>query len=148
MAVQTTYQFTDTNGETQQTQFGVGDVIRVHQRLFEADKDKSRIQVFEGIVISIRGKDMGKSAVVRRIGAQNIGMEMIFPLNTPTIEKIEVTKTGVKGVRRAKLYYIREKSRREIDKIYSRTHQKDVAPREVKAKKATPKTSKRAVEAK
>jgi len=72
--------------------------------------------------------------VVRRIGSQNVGMEMIFPLNAPTIEKVEISKAGVKGVRQAKLYFIREKSRREIDKIYSRTHKKDLEPQ---AKKKT-----------
>lgn len=115
--------------------FGVGDIIRVHQRVFEAGSDKSRVQIFEGTVIAIRGKEMGKSVIVRRIGNQGVGMEMIFPLMAPTIEKVEVSRTGMKGVRRAKLYYIREKSKREIDKIYSRTHLKDTAPKATEAKK-------------
>lgn len=121
-----------------ETNFGVGDVIRVHQRLTESGSDKSRIQIFEGTVIAIRGRDAGKSVVVRRIGAQNIGMEMIFPLMAPTIEKIEVSRSGVKGSRHAKLYFTREKSRREIEKIYSRTHKKDKVS-EPKKKVSSPK---------
>ena len=111
--------------------FGVGDVIRVHQRVFEAGGEKSRVQIFEGTTLAIRGSEMGKSVTVRRIGAQSVGMEMIFPLHAPTIEKIEIAREGMKGARHAKLYFIREKSKREIEKIYSRTHSKDNA---VKAK--------------
>ncbi len=124
--------------------FGVGDIIKVHQRLFEAASDKkgtatgeikSRIQIFEGTVIAIRGNGMGKSVIVRRIGNQGIGMEMIFPLFAPTIEKVEVSRSGYEGSRRAKLYYIREKSKREIDKIYRRNNVKE-KPTEVAAKPA------------
>lgn len=107
-----------------EVQFGVGDVIRVHQRITEADTQKSRVQVFEGTVIAIRGREAGKSVIVRRIGAQSVGMELIFPLATPTIEKVEVTKSGVKGVRHSKLYFIREKSKRQIENIYSRSKQR------------------------
>jgi large subunit ribosomal protein L19 len=94
--------------------FGVGDTIKVFQKI----KDKT--QVFEGMVIGIKGRDMRKTFTVRRIGAQKIGIEQIFPLALPTIEKIEVVRKGIEGVRRAKLYYTRNKSSREIEKIYSR----------------------------
>ena len=124
--------------------FGVGDVIAVHQRLIEEGGEKSRIQIFEGMVIAIRGSGMGKSVIVRRIGAQGVGMEMIFPLFAPTIEKIEVKRTGVKGVRHAKLYFTRDKSHREIEKIYSRTHGKDVAPKSVVKNSTKAKTTKKA----
>ncbi len=99
-------------------QFGVGDRIRVIQKIKE--KGKERLQVFEGIVIRIKGRDIGKTFTVRRIGVQQIGIEKIFPLESPLIESVEVVKKGLRGVRRAKLYYIREKPRKEIDKIYSR----------------------------
>jgi large subunit ribosomal protein L19 len=138
MAIQATHKHVMPSGEASETLFGVGDVIRVHQRLFEKGSDKSRIQIFEGTVIAIRGNGMGKSVIVRRIGNQGIGMEMIFHLFAPTIEKIELSRAGMQGVRHAKLYYIREKSKREIDKIYQRTHTKELA---ADAAKVSPKKS-------
>jgi large subunit ribosomal protein L19 len=106
-----------------QTSFGVGDVVRVHQRITESGK-KTRVQIFEGTVIKIKGRDMGKSFTVRRIGSQKVGIEQIFPLHSPNIEKIEVVRVGMPGVKQAKLYYIRKKSKREIDTIYSRAAKK------------------------
>jgi len=104
------------------TEFAVGDIIKVHQKITEGDK--KRIQVFEGTVISIKGRGDNKSFTVRRIGAQKVGVERIFPVIVPSIEKIEIVKKGGLGSRRAKLYYIREKSRKEIEKIYARTKHK------------------------
>ena len=83
--------------------FGVGDTIAVHQKIQEGDK--SRTQIFQGIVIAIRGRADGKSIVVRKIASGNIGVERIWPLSSPWIEKIELKKQG--KVRRAKLYYLR-----------------------------------------
>ena len=102
----------------QDTEFGVGDRVRVVQRIKEGDK--SRLQAFEGMVMGIKGSQENKTFTVRRIGAGLIGVERIFPVNAPTIEKIQVLKNGTKGVRHAKLFYTRDKSRREISKIYSR----------------------------
>ncbi|OGM20240.1 50S ribosomal protein L19 [Candidatus Woesebacteria bacterium RIFCSPLOWO2_01_FULL_37_19] len=99
-------------------EFGVGDVIRVAQKIKEGDK--KRLQVFEGIVIGIKGREENKSFTVRRIGAQQVGIERIFPIISPTIESIDVVRKGTKGVKQAKLYYIRNKPKREIDKIYTR----------------------------
>jgi large subunit ribosomal protein L19 len=104
------------------TEFGVGDTVRVTQKITEGDK--SRSQVFEGIVMGIKGREENKTFIVRRIGAQQIGIERIFPLTSPTIEKIEVVRNGTKGVRHAKLFYTRDKSRKEIEKIYSRAARK------------------------
>lgn len=104
------------------TEFGVGDKIRVVQTIKEGEK--SRLQAFEGIVIKIKGREEMKTFTVRRIGAQQVGIERIFPLNSPVINKIEVVKSGVRGTRRAKLYYIRDKSRKEIEAIYSRASKK------------------------
>lgn len=104
------------------SQFGVGDVVRVHQKIQESGK--SRIQVFEGMVIGIKGRNENKSFTVRRIGVQKIGIEQIFPLSAPTLEKIEVKRKGVQGVRHAKLYFTRNQSKHEIEKIYSRVAQK------------------------
>lgn len=84
--------------------FRIGDTIRVHQKIKEGNKE--RVQKFEGIVIQRRGGGMGKSFTVRKIGANGVGVEKIYPINSPSIEKVEVVKTG--KVRRAKLYYIRD----------------------------------------
>lgn len=86
-------------------EFSVGDLIRVSQMIKE--KDKEKVQIFEGRVISIRGRSPNKTFIVRRIGTDNIGVEKIFPFNLPTLTKIEVKKSF--PVRRAKLYYLRQK---------------------------------------
>ena len=81
-----------------------GDTIRVYQKISEGDKE--RVQIFEGIVIARKhGKEMGATITLRR-GISGIGVERIFPLHSPTIEKIEILKRG--RVRRAKLYYLRK----------------------------------------
>jgi len=118
-----------------EVEFGVGDVVCVHQEVREAEK--IRTQVFEGMVIGIKGHGDGKSFTVRRIGAQKVGIERIFPVNTPVVKEVEVIRRGKRGVRRAKLYYTREKAPREIEKIYSRASKRE------KAKEAVKKTSKK-----
>jgi large subunit ribosomal protein L19 len=84
--------------------FDIGDQIEVHQRILEGQKE--RIQIFSGTVISRRGDGLREMFTVRRI-VQGEGVERIFPLHTPKIAKIEVKRTG--QVRRAKLYYLRER---------------------------------------
>jgi len=85
--------------------FNAGDHIRVHVRVVEGDKE--RIQTFEGDVISIRGTGLNKSFTVRKVSS-GVGVERIFPINSPKIAKIELLKEG--NVRRAKLYYLRKLS--------------------------------------
>lgn len=93
-------------------QISVGDTVRVHQKIQEGKK--TRIQVFEGLVIAKRhGKEPGASIVVRKITG-GIGVERTFPLYLPTIEKIEVTKKS--KVRRSKLYFLRDKTARQTRK--------------------------------
>src|SRR5580692_7844477 len=81
-----------------------GDTVRVHVRLKEGEGDKERIQPFEGVIIKKRGKSTGGSFTVRRVSF-GIGVERIFPVNSPSISLIEVLQQG--RVRRAKLYYLR-----------------------------------------
>jgi large subunit ribosomal protein L19 len=101
-----------------ETRFGVGDRVRVVQKIKEGEK--TRTYAFDGMVLSIKGRGVNRSFTVRRIGAGQIGIERIFPLSSPTIEKVEVVRHGKEGVRHAKLYYSRGKSKKEIEKIYSR----------------------------
>ncbi|MBU2578002.1 50S ribosomal protein L19 [Patescibacteria group bacterium] len=85
------------------TNIKVGDIIAVHLAI--ADKDRGKIQVFEGRVISIRGRDTNKTFTVRKIALGNIGVERIFPALLPSIAKVEIKKSI--PVKRAKLYYLR-----------------------------------------
>ena len=85
--------------------FSVGDTVRVHQKIQEGEK--TRTQIFEGLVIAIKNRESGKSFVVRKIATGSIGVERIFPLHTPAIEKVERVQLG--HVRRAKLYYLRDR---------------------------------------
>jgi large subunit ribosomal protein L19 len=84
--------------------FRPGDTIRVHVRLKEAEGEKERVQPFEGVVISRRGQYAGATFTVRRVSF-GIGVERIFPVQSPSISSIEVVSRG--RVRRAKLYYLR-----------------------------------------
>lgn len=87
-----------------------GDTVRVHQKI--QDKGKTRIQVFEGLVLARKhGNEPGATFTVRKV-VDGVGVEKIFPLYSPMIDKIEITRRS--KVRRAKLYYIREKVAREI----------------------------------
>lgn len=91
----------------------VGDTVRIHQRIVE--EKKSRVQVFEGVVIAVRGKESGKSFVVRKIGNGGIGIEKIFPILLPSIEKIEIKRKG--QTRRSKLYYLRGRIGKAASKV-------------------------------
>lgn len=110
--------------------FHVGDLVRVHQKIQE--DNKSRTQVFEGMVIAIRGENPNKTFTVRRIGAAGVAIERIFPLNSPFVERIEVRALGF--VKRSKLYYIRDKTAREIADITKPRAQQKNAIKTVRAK--------------
>jgi large subunit ribosomal protein L19 len=93
-----------------------GDTIRVTQKIIEkdkkTDKPKTRLQDFEGLCLSVKhGKEAGATFTLRKV-ASGVGVERIFPLYSPMIEKIEVVKRA--SVRRAKLYHIRKKAAKEI----------------------------------
>lgn len=83
----------------------VGDTIKVKTNVIEAGK--TRVQTFEGAIISLRGRGENQTMSVRRIGAKNIGVERTWPLNATSLVDIDVAKP-VKKVRRAKLYFLRK----------------------------------------
>lgn len=85
-------------------QFRAGDRVRVHVRVVEGEK--SRIQVFEGDVIGRRGADGARATFTVRKSSAGVGVERVFPLHSPVVERIEVVRHG--RVRRAKLYYLRK----------------------------------------
>ena len=84
--------------------FNVGDTIKVHVKIQEGDK--SRIQIFEGTVIAKKHGGVAETFTVRRV-AHGCGIERVFPLHSPVVEKVEVIRRG--KVRRAKLYYLRDR---------------------------------------
>ena len=86
-------------------QISVGDTVRVQTTVVEGSK--SRIQTFEGLVISLHGRGDEKMMTVRRIGVRQVGVERIWPLNSKSIVGVDVVKSA-KKIRRAKLYYLRE----------------------------------------
>ncbi len=83
--------------------FRAGDTVKVHVRIVEGQRE--RIQVFEGAVIGINRKGAGTSVTVRKV-SYGVGVERVFPMNSPLIDKIELVTRG--RVRRAKIYYIRK----------------------------------------
>lgn len=97
--------------------FRPGDTVQVHVKVKETEKskgkkgekekEKERIQVFEGVVIGMRGRGIQSTFVVRKISF-GVGVERIFPVHSPSVDKIKVVKQG--KVRRAKLYYLRERT--------------------------------------
>ncbi|MDR2495111.1 MAG: 50S ribosomal protein L19 [Spirochaetaceae bacterium] len=84
--------------------FKVGDTVKVHFRIIEGKNE--RIQVYEGLVIAFKNARLGKTFTVRK-NSYGVGVERIFPLHSPRIAKVELVRPG--KVRRAKLYYIRDK---------------------------------------
>ncbi len=86
-------------------EFKAGDTVRVSVEIKEGNK--TRIQDFEGVCISIRGEGTGRTFTVRKIGANNVGVERIFPIYSDSIKGIKVVRKG--KVRRAKLYYLRDR---------------------------------------
>ncbi len=84
-------------------QFGPGDTVKVHAKIVEGNRE--RIQIFEGVVIGRQGTGIREMFTVRRI-SYGVGVERMFPVHSPRVDKIEVVRRG--AVRRAKLYYLRK----------------------------------------
>lgn len=96
------------------TDIHVGDTVRVHSKVVEGSK--ARVQVFEGVLIRIKGRAENKTFTVRKIGAGSIGVERTWPLDSRSLVKIEIKKKTA-GVRRSKLYYLRNLTGREAVRV-------------------------------
>ena len=93
-------------------QFKVGDGVKVHVRVREGDKE--RIQIFAGIVIARKGSGVHETFTVRRI-ASGVGVERVFPVNSPLIDKIEVDRESI--TMRARMFYLRDRVGKEATKV-------------------------------
>lgn len=113
--------------------FAVGDSVRVHTRVVEGDKE--RIQIFSGVVIGRRGDGLRETFTVRRI-SYGEGVERIFPLHSPRVEKIETERKG--SVRRAKLTYLRKRIGRSAMVVKEHGHEIAAAPELAVAPAPTP----------
>ena len=96
--------FTEKYTKAEPPKVSIGDTVRVHLRVKEGNRE--RIQVFEGTVIAKKHGGINETFTVRRV-AHGCGVERVFPLHSPTVEKVEVVRNG--KVRRAKLYYLRDR---------------------------------------
>lgn len=94
---------------TDMPKFDPGDTVAVHIKVMEGDKE--RIQVFEGVVMQRRGSGINETFTVRKV-TDGIGVERIFPLHSPNIEKIDHLRAG--KVRRARLYYLRDRKGKSV----------------------------------
>jgi large subunit ribosomal protein L19 len=113
--------------------FEIGDTIEVAQIIKEANKE--RIQMFAGVVIGMKNSGIASTFTVRRIGANNVAIEKIFPYFSPVIDNIKIVKKG--DVRRAKLYYVRERIGRAA-RIKEKIETKKQAEQRKSKKKVTP----------
>ncbi len=121
-------------------EFGVGDIVDVHVKLVEGDKE--RIQIFNGIVIAKKGTGVRETFTVRRI-VQGEGVERVFPIHSPNVKDIKVKKSH--KIRRAKLYYLRDrsgKSARLKEKFSAKTKSKEIKDKKVKVKEVKAKKTK------
>ena len=90
--------------KTEKPQFSIGDTVKVHVNIKEGDK--SRVQIFEGTVIARKHGGISETFTVRRL-SHGCGVERVFPVHSPVVEKVEIVRKG--RVRRAKLYYLRDR---------------------------------------
>ncbi len=104
----------------QKLEFRAGDTVRVWVKVLEdAEKNKYRLQAFEGLVLARKhGSEPGATITVRKV-ASGVGVERVFPLYSPMIDKVELVKRSM--VRRAKLYYVREKAVRDVRRKMKQT---------------------------
>jgi len=112
--------------------FGVGDSVKVHTKVVEGDKE--RIQIFSGVVIGRRGRGLNSTFTVRRI-SYGEGVERVFPVHSPRVDKVEVERKG--AVRRAKLTYLRKRLGKGATLVKEKEGRTDAAA-SASAKKAEP----------
>jgi large subunit ribosomal protein L19 len=115
-------------------QFRAGDTLRLGVRIVEGEK--TRIQYFEGIVLSVKGAGVSRSFTIRKIGAGGVAVERIFPLNSPTLATIEIRRRGI--VRRSKVYFLRDIVGSTANVIRERKIARDPSTKVAKAKKQKP----------
>lgn len=115
----------------QMPDFKAGDVVKVHRKIKEGDKE--RVQIFEGLIIAVKGGQSSSPTITVRKVSNGVGVELILPVFSPSIEKIELVKTA--KVRRAKLYYLRgltaKKSRMKYTDAESIVPEEEIAAPEV-----------------
>jgi large subunit ribosomal protein L19 len=112
--------------------FEIGDTVRVHVKVVEGEKE--RIQVYEGLVISRKGGRNSETFTVRKV-SYGVGVERIFPVHSPIVSRVDVVRQG--KVRRAKLYYLREK-KGKMAKVSEREFSPDLKVQGDSARKAKP----------
>src|SRR3954463_86897 len=120
-----------TQHRTDLPEFGPGYTVKVHQKIKEGDKE--RVQLFEGLVIARKGGTGANATFTVRKIASGIGVERIYPLHSPNIAKLEVVKEG--DVRRAKLYYVRERRDNTARTKKTRAQREKVAEKKAAAKR-------------
>lgn len=103
--------------------FEIGDTVRVHVKVVEGEKE--RVQVFEGAVISRKGGSSAETFTVRKV-SYGVGVERIFPIHSPVVERIDVVRRG--RVRRAKLFYLRSK-KGKMARVAEREYLAEVKPK-------------------
>lgn len=103
--------------------FEIGDTVRVHVKVVEGEKE--RVQVFEGVVISRKGGQSAETFTVRKV-SYGVGVERIFPIHSPTVERVDVVRQG--RVRRAKLFYLRSK-KGKMARVAEREYMAEVKPK-------------------
>ena len=123
------------NGKARLPMVHVGDTVQVHYLIREGEKE--RVQLFTGTIISIQGRGIAKNIVVRRI-VQGEGVERIFPLHSPRVQDVVVTRRG--DVRRAKLYFLR-------DRVGKKTRVKELLGEKVRRARTVERARREAVSA-
>jgi len=96
----------------QDNQYKVGDTLKVNYKIKE--KDKERVQAFDGVLIAIKGRGVTKSFTVQKSAADGVRVERIFPVNSPWIESIKNLRTPKSKIRRSKLYFLRNPKARKV----------------------------------
>jgi large subunit ribosomal protein L19 len=107
--------FNDSQKATAMPAFRAGDVVKVFRKIIEGGKE--RIQVFEGMIIAVKGKQSSSTMITVRKVSNGVGVEIVVPIQSPNIEKIEVVKRA--KVRQSKLYFVRERSAKSLKMKYS-----------------------------